>query len=109
VSDEDSWEARMAARARARKAEQAKAEVAQAVVLNKQRPWLNGWPRMSDGRTVLIGAAVHCVCCGRIHGITCVAFPPDWEPPGSSPQWPFDEDDCPLCVGLDALMRRMNT
>lgn len=97
----------MAARARQRREEQVRTEVAQAAVLNKPRPWLNGWSRMSDGRTVLIGTGVRCVCCGYCQGITCVAFPENWEPPGPEPDWPFDHDDCPLCVGLEAVMRRM--
>lgn len=108
---DDSWEARMSARAKQRQREEAQAEAEAeraAVPINptKPQPWLNGWPRLSDGRTVLIGTACHCVCCGKFGGITCVAFPDGWEPPGPDPQWPFDEDDCPLCVGLVEVQRR---
>lgn len=60
------------------------------------QPWLNGWSRINDGRTVLLGTVVCCVCCGREQGITCVVFPADWEPP-PTPVWPFGRDDCPLC------------
>lgn len=91
----DTWEARMAARASER--EQKRRETAAAPVeeLLVQHDWLNGWPR--TGRTqVLIGTEVHCLACGRCVGITCVAFPPDWEPPGPKPEWPFSEADCPV-------------
>lgn len=60
------------------------------------RPWLNGWPRINNGQTVMIGSEAHCVCCGRGFGVTCVAFGADWEPPGPEPIWPFGEIDCPL-------------
>lgn len=107
MADSDSWEARMAARNKERQKANAQAEIEQAKVLNVQQPWMHGWPRGSNGRDILIGTVVHCVCCGRSLGVTCVAFPPDWEPPGPEPNWPFGQEDCPLCVSLKILMNRM--
>jgi hypothetical protein len=65
--------------------------------LRADRPWLHGWPRMGRGTSVLIGTSVHCVGCGRFHGVTCVVFPDRWEAPGPDPEWPFGEVDCPVC------------
>ncbi len=104
TSADDGWEARMSARAKQRAAERERAEAEQSFrgrmqrtefAITAGRPWLNGWPR--DLRTVLIGSGVHCICCGRLAGVTCVAFPEDWVPPGPEPVWPFGQDDCPLC------------
>lgn len=57
--------------------------------------WLNGWQR--SGNSVLIDASVHCLGCGRYYGITCVAYSDDWERPEELPEWPFPQDDCPIC------------
>ena len=57
--------------------------------------WLNGWHR--NGTSVLVGTGVHCAGCGKFHGITCVAFSADWEPPEKLPDWPFNKDTCPVC------------
>lgn len=94
MSDDEGWEARMAARARAREAAKAEAADAELGLPAGELLWLNGWPRLNV-RTVLMGTEVRCVCCGRTHGITCVVFEPDWEPPGPEPEWPFTEADCP--------------
>lgn len=92
----------MAARSQVKReaAEAAKKAADEALIekLSVQHDWLNGWPRMGDGRGVLIGSGVHCVCCGKCFGVTCVAIPEDWEPPGPTPTWPFGESDCPLCA-----------
>jgi len=97
------WEARMAARARARQVaaeaehrNSAEAKAVAAYEATQQRDWLNGWHR--HGNYVLIGTGLHCVCCGRCTGSTCVVFPDDWEPLGPTPVWPFGETDCPLCA-----------
>lgn len=99
------WEARMAARAkeRTREAERQdllkRAEFATAQYeLAKDRPWLNGWPRISPHQ-VLIGTGVHCVGCGKLQGVTCVVFPEDWEA-RPEPDWPFTEVDCPIHRGI---------
>lgn len=101
MNTDDSWEARMAERARQRELRKITAPGSppplRSETMRAPRPWLNGWPRIGDGRTVLIGTGGHCVCCGRCRGIITVAFPPDWEPPGPDPEWPFGEQDCPLC------------
>lgn len=100
---DESWEARMAERSRlraaAREVDRRRAILGKALETYRgaaQRPWLNGWPRDTIG-TVRIGTGVHCVCCGRCHGVVCTVFPPDWEPPELAPAWPFTEADCPLC------------
>lgn len=64
--------------------------------------WLNGWPLLiGDGKTpataVLIGTAVHCIGCGKFHGITCVAFSDGYVSPEKLPDWPFIPKDCPVC------------
>lgn len=89
----------MAARAqeRARQHRRDHQPVAAAYEQNKNHDWLNGWPRIS-AQQILMGTEVRCVCCGQSRGITCVAFSPDWEPPGPEPMWPFTPADCPLCT-----------
>lgn len=57
--------------------------------------WLNGWPRM--GVQVIIGNATHCAGCGKFNGVTCVVIADDWESPEKMPDWPFDEENCPVC------------
>jgi|SRR6267154_2657892 len=56
--------------------------------------WLNGWPLL--GRTVLVGSGVHCAGCGKDFGMTCVAIPEGYVAPEKLPDWPFDEDNCPV-------------
>jgi len=63
--------------------------------MSNREHWLNGWPRI--GTSVLIGTGVHCVGCGVFHGVTCVAFEEDWQPPEKMPDWPFEQDSCPIC------------
>lgn len=59
--------------------------------------WLHGWPLYGD--TVLMGTGVHCAGCGRDFGTATVAFPESWTPPGPEPEWPFDEESCPVHGG----------
>lgn len=63
--------------------------------MDKREGWLNGWPRM--GNNVLLGSAVHCAGCGKFSGVTCVVIPLNWTPPEKDPDWPFEEDTCPIC------------
>lgn len=99
---EDSWEARMAARAK-RRASETEVRVEQYVSPWRSFPqaWLNGYPRSSDGRFVTIGNASHCVCCGYVAGIFTIAITEEYLqqefPP--TPQWPFGVGDCPLNPG----------
>lgn len=58
--------------------------------------WLNGWPRIGGGRSVLIGTAYHCIGCGKFLGTGCVVCPPDGFPNYPTPVWPFQEDLCPV-------------
>jgi hypothetical protein len=95
---EDTWEARMARRAAARRPPPPPPYVDDPA-RRADQPWLNGWPRLGTGDAVLIGTGMYCVCCGRLRGVTTVAFSADWEPPGPEPVWPFGEADCPLCKG----------
>ena len=66
--------------------------------------WLNGWPIMQSYRTVLMGSSVHCSGCGKYFGITCVCGTPGWVPPEKNPDWPFDEDKCPICYEPETPM-----
>jgi hypothetical protein len=98
----DSWEGRMAERAHQRAAV-AEPPPATFPDPRPELPWLGGWPRIGRG-AVLIGTGVHCVCCGRLAGVTTVAFPSNWTEiveSRSDPTWPFDESDCPICIGSD--------
>lgn len=87
----------MSMRAKVRERETVRAACERVEALQVQQPWMNGWPRIGPF-SVLIGTGAHCVCCGRLQGVTCVAFPEDWEPSGPDPVWPFGEQDCPLCA-----------
>jgi hypothetical protein len=56
--------------------------------------WLNGWARNDD--MVLMETSTYCAGCGRLLGIFCA----DIERcsfPEKSPDFPFSQDDCPLC------------
>ena len=64
--------------------------------MSNRETWLNGWYR--NGSTVLIGPGVHCAGCGRSFGVTCVAFSEGYVAPEKDPDWPFDEETCPLCA-----------
>ena len=59
--------------------------------------WLHGWSRLGNS-AMLMGTGVHCVGCGKFYGITSVVFDDDWEEPSLEPEWPFDEDSCPVCT-----------
>lgn len=59
--------------------------------------WLNGWKRNGNG--ILMGASAHCVGCGKCLGLACVAIEEDWKAPEKLPDWPFVENDCPVCFG----------
>lgn len=65
--------------------------------------WLNGWGRMGD-YDVLIGTGVHCVGCGKDEGTVTVVFPADYQPPEKYPDWPFDEETCPVHKAVDRFM-----
>lgn len=100
---DDGWEARMARGWPIRLRTQPRTPTGQDGPRSSDRvqpTWLNGWTRATASGEVLIGVEVHCVCCGRSRGITCVAFATDWQPPGPEPEWPFHPDDCPLCLAL---------
>lgn len=71
---------------------------------NSRETWLHGWPR---GKVdVLIGTGVRCVGCGKDYGVTTVAFPEGWEhwiDRRPYPDWPFDEETCPVCWAMNKL------
>jgi len=58
--------------------------------------WLKGWPRIGFD-SVLIGTGVFCAGCGKYGGTTCVGIDKDWVPPTEWPDWPFKQEDCPIC------------
>jgi len=64
--------------------------------MSEREKWLNGWPRI--GNSVLIGTGSHCAGCGKLHGVTCVAFSEGYVPPEKDPEWPFQEEGCPVCA-----------
>lgn len=57
--------------------------------------WLNGWPRNGNG--VIVGAMVHCAGCGADRGLICLAITGDEVWPTKDPDWPFPQEDCPVC------------
>lgn len=103
------WEARMAARAKERRAadERAMATYEQEQLaaargpnyhLTPQLPWLNGWRRLS--RDIVAMANYYaCIGCGAGGG-SCwsIALEEDYQPP-PQPVWPFGFEDCPVCHG----------
>jgi hypothetical protein len=99
--NEDCWEARMSARAKARaEVRQVQREATLAEVrrcLSDSSAWLHGWPLLEGGMSVLMGTTVRCAGCGRCHGVTSVVLPEGWEPPGPEPDWPFPRGGCPVC------------
>ena len=58
--------------------------------------WLHGWPRISV-TVVLMGTGLHCIGCGKCHGITPVAYRGETPFPDKTPEWPFKEGACPIC------------
>jgi len=56
--------------------------------------WLNGWHRQGD--TVWMGQP-HCAGCGRLLAVVCVIIPEDYVFPDKPPDFPFPQEDCPLC------------
>ena len=57
--------------------------------------WLNDWPR--SGISVLIGTNVCCAGCGTTKGLTCIAIDENCVYPEQLPDWPFEQDTCPIC------------
>jgi hypothetical protein len=64
--------------------------------MSTRTKWLNGWPLLNGQRHVLIGGGVHCAGCGRCFGVTCVSFDEGYVRPEKDPDWPFDEENCPV-------------
>lgn len=63
--------------------------------------WLNGWLRSGD--RVYMGA-IFCAGCGKLLGVPAFVITQlDIDsPPAGDPDWPFEEDGCPVCAGRDA-------
>jgi hypothetical protein len=60
--------------------------------------WRHEWP--ISGGEILLGTQVCCAGCGRDRGTTTVAFSDEalaWMKDRPTPEWPFDEETCPLC------------
>jgi hypothetical protein len=56
--------------------------------------WLKGWKRCGPYADNLNGATC-CVGCGGHVG--CYCFIPYEDGPTETPDWPFDEETCPVC------------
>lgn len=60
--------------------------------------WLHGWPRV-DWDAVQMGNGTYCLGCGKLTGMVCIV--PSFDDVNGAeptdPDWPFQEDDCPLC------------
>jgi hypothetical protein len=63
--------------------------------------WLHGWPR--NGTSVNIGSGWFCAGCGRFEGTGCVVVEDTDVLPSVDPDWPFDEETCPVCELRTAL------
>ena len=58
--------------------------------------YLNGWHK-DDDYNVLVGNGLHCLGCGTCRGIICVTHHPEDVFPEKMPDYPFPEQDCPVC------------
>lgn len=68
--------------------------------------WLHGWAR--QGWLVFIGTGMYCAGCGKLQGTVCIVA--DESPQLPLPDWPFNEDGCPVCVKappVDRLTERL--
>ena len=63
----------------------------------KKQNWLNGWLKEKDNDIIKIDRFNCCIGCGRMFGTTCVVLDPTWQHPEKDPDWPFLQDDCPIC------------
>lgn len=61
--------------------------------------WLNGHVRVGGS----VGGC--CAGCGRLLGVSAkwVTSLDIENPPAGDPDWPFEEDDCPVCAGREAI------
>ena len=64
--------------------------------LTDREKWLNGWVR-GKSPNILVHCNVRCVCCGRDQGTTCVIMTEE-DIKRPEPDWPFNEENCPLCT-----------
>lgn len=62
--------------------------------MTNREAWLNGWGRI--GRIVIV-ETVRCAGCGKDQGTATILVPEDWKMPDKLPDWPFNEEDCPIC------------
>lgn len=47
-----------------------------------------------------MGTEMRCAGCGESRGLICAAFTGDEVWPEKEPDWPFNQEDCPLCEAL---------
>jgi len=64
--------------------------------------WLNGWPKLNNCAVLLVGS-VHCIGCGKFHGVVTVALDENSSFPDERPDWPFEESSCPVCEVVGEL------
>lgn len=65
--------------------------------MSKRGRWLNGWKRELGTHFILIKSELCCVGCGRNWGSAAYAHTPGYVESREAPDWPFPEDDCPVC------------
>lgn len=47
---------------------------------------------------ILMGTSLHCAGCGKLNGVICVVIEEDYDFPEKTPNWPFDEENCPVHI-----------
>lgn len=60
--------------------------------------WLNGWRKEKGNDQILVGTSICCIGCGRSLGTVCVVIDETHQCPSKEPDWPFLQNDCPVCI-----------
>lgn len=50
------------------------------------------------------GGVTRCAGCGADRGVGTFVIPDGYVPPDRDPDWPFNEDDCPVCELMQLRM-----
>lgn len=70
--------------------------------MSDREVWLNGWTRR--GAAVFTGGVTRCAGCGADRGVATFVIPDGYVPPERDPDWPFNEDDCPVCELMELTL-----